>query len=74
MVQIKKCKISVPPSSIATVTGEGSSIYRPLGYERVYLPLCKVAGTHFHIEEDYIIFTFGIYDYTTAMLYSMYSP
>ena len=25
---------------------------RPLGYERVYLPLRKVADTHFHIEGD----------------------
>ena len=25
-------------------------IYRPLGYERVYLPLCKVADTPFHIQ------------------------
>ena len=24
--------------------------YRPLGYERVYLPLCKVADTPFHIQ------------------------
>ena len=23
--------------------------YHPLGYERVYLPLCKVADTPFHI-------------------------
>ena len=26
-------------------------LYRPLGYERVYLPLCKVADTPFHIQE-----------------------
>ena len=25
-------------------------IYRPLGYERVYLPLCQVADTPFHIQ------------------------
>ena len=25
---------------------------RPLGYERVYLPLCKVADTPFHIQGD----------------------
>ena len=25
--------------------------YRPLGYERVYLPLCKVADTPFHIQD-----------------------
>ena len=28
------------------------SIYRPLGYERVYLSLCKVADTPFHIQGD----------------------
>ena len=27
-------------------------ISRPLGYERVYLPLCKVADTPSHIQED----------------------
>ena len=26
------------------------SYYRPLEYERVYLPLCKVADTPFHIQ------------------------
>ena len=26
--------------------------FRPLGYERVYLPLCKVADTPFHIRGD----------------------
>ena len=26
--------------------------HRPLGYERVYLPLCKVADTPFHIQGD----------------------
>ena len=25
---------------------------RPLGYERVYLPLCQVADTPFHIQGD----------------------
>ena len=28
------------------------SSYRPLGYERVYLPLYKVADTPFHIQGD----------------------
>ena len=28
------------------------AICRPLGYERVYLPLCKVADTSFHIQGD----------------------
>ena len=31
-----------------------SIYYRPLGYERVYLPLCKVADTPFHIQGDVI--------------------
>ena len=26
--------------------------HRPLGYERVYLPLCKVADTPFYIQGD----------------------
>ena len=26
------------------------SVYRPLEYERVYLPLCRVADTPFHIQ------------------------
>ena len=30
-------------------------IYRPLRYERVCLPLCKVADTPFHIQGDDII-------------------
>ena len=29
-----------------------SAIFRPLGYERVYLPLYKVADTPFHIQVD----------------------
>ena len=34
-------------------------IYRPLGYERVYLPLYKVADTPFHIQGDdiYTVYT-----------------
>ena len=32
-------------------------LYRPLGYERVYLPLCKVTDTPFHIQEDDILFS-----------------
>ena len=31
------------------------SIYRPLGYERVYLPLYKEADTPFHIQGDDIV-------------------
>ena len=27
-------------------------LYRPFGYERVYLSLCKVADTHFYIQGD----------------------
>ena len=29
-----------------------TGIYRPLGYERVYLPLCKVPDTPSHIQGD----------------------
>ena len=32
-----------------------SAAYRSLGYERVYLPLCKVADTPFHIQGDDIL-------------------
>ena len=28
---------------------------RPFGYEKVYLPLCKVADTPFHIQEDELL-------------------
>ena len=40
---IKSCLILVIFSTV---------IFRPLGYERVYLPLCKVADTPFHIQGD----------------------
>ena len=30
----------------------GAYMTRPLGYERVYLPLYKVADTPFHIQRD----------------------
>ena len=36
---------------------------RPLGYERVYLPLCQVADTPFHIQGDdffSFLFTFNV--------------
>ena len=36
---------------------EFQMIYRPLGYERVYLPLYKVADTPFHIQGDDILLT-----------------
>ena len=29
-----------------------AKIYSPLGYERVYLPLCEVADTPFHIPAE----------------------
>ena len=35
-----------------------SVIIRPLGYERVYLPLCKVADTPFHIQGDELSATY----------------
>ena len=31
-------------------------IYHPIGYEKVYLPLCKVADTPFHIQGDEMFF------------------
>ena len=33
------------------------SASRPLGYGRVYLPLCKVADTPFHGQEDEVFAT-----------------
>ena len=33
-------------------SGIRRTIFRPLGYERVYLPLYKVADTPFHIQGD----------------------
>ena len=32
---------------------ETTHINRRLGYERVYMPLCSVADTPFHIQDDY---------------------
>ena len=40
-VFLYKLTYNGPPESINT--------HRPLKYERVYLPLCKVADTPFHI-------------------------
>ena len=41
-------------SANLTLLDIGSNVgeYRPLGYERVYLPLAKVADTHFLIQGD----------------------
>ena len=47
-------------------------IYRPLGYQRVYLPLYKVADIPFHIQRDDILinaarikrYNYIIYNYT----------
>ena len=35
-----------------SVLRSGGVELRPLGYERMYLPLCKVADTPFHIQVD----------------------
>ena len=41
------------PGVKTKVTGQSFlSTTRPPGYERVYLPLCKVADTSFHIQGD----------------------
>ena len=37
--------------------------FRPLGFERVYLPLYKVADTPFHIKRDDFIFIILFYFY-----------
>ena len=42
----------------------GVYIYRPLGHERVFLPLCKVADTPFHIQGDNI--TVCLYKHTKS--------
>ena len=34
---------------------------RPLGYERVYLPLCKMADTPFHIQGDDLLILLDTY-------------
>ena len=34
-------------------------IFRPFRYERVYLPLCKVADTPFHIQGDDLLSLFA---------------
>ena len=38
--------------SLAIGEGLYLGIFRSLGYEKVYLPLCKVADTPFHIQRD----------------------
>ena len=38
------------------IVGSERITYHPLGYERVYLPLCKVADTPFHIQRDDICY------------------
>ena len=38
------------------------STFRPLGYERVSLPLCEVADTPFHIQgDDLFMFEFELH-------------
>ena len=37
---------------IVNIQSWNTDIIRPLGYERVYLPLRKVADTPFHIQGD----------------------
>ena len=36
------------------------TINRPLGYERVYLRLCKVADTPFHIQGGEVLIVFSL--------------
>ena len=47
------------------------TIYRPLGYGRLYLPLCKVADTSFHIQGDELceiyVATIGILIYVICV-------
>ena len=44
-----------PPLSIDSDWSDKRDIWRPLGYEKVYLPLCKVADTPFHIQGGAIL-------------------
>ena len=39
-------------SMIEVEIKQNMSTLRPLGYERAYMPLCKVADTPFHIQGD----------------------
>ena len=39
--------------------------YRSLGYERVYLPLCQIADTPFHIQGDDIMIILKIHNKIT---------
>ena len=51
-------------------------IRRPLGYERVYLPLYKVADTPFHIqgdEESEILMDSHPYGYETS-IFTLVAP
>ena len=46
-------------SRLITIVIQGTCC--PLGYERVYLPLCQVADTPFHFQGDMFCAMFGIY-------------
>ena len=42
--------------SCHVINQQNNPVSRPLGYEKVYLPLCEVADTPFHIQEEEVIY------------------
>ena len=54
-------------SQVADLNIADINIYRHLGYERVYLPLYKVADTPFHIQGDDVSTQNDLMVYHTAL-------
>ena len=61
LVHHLQCRSSIGPTSGFVILMFARSnlqrietLSRPLGYERVYLPFCKVADTPFHIQGDQV--------------------
>ena len=46
--------VNVIPTAYQMADGHTDTPFRPLVYERVYLPLCKVADTPFRIQSGYL--------------------
>ena len=55
---IKDCiKVTCPPPPIISMWNVNWITFRPLGCERVYLPLHKVADTPFHTQKNDLLFS-----------------
>ena len=60
--------VCTPALKVYKTRGVSQIIYRPLGYERVYLPLCEVADTPFYIQgDDMLLYVYGVSDSTHCL-------